>query len=242
MELKSLILGLAFSVGIFAVKSGAGLSYLVAGQSRLRRRLAAIAGFTATYGLVFWLAWLLVSRVDLPAHLDAVMLFFKNGMTLHFLLAGLLLLWGVALLKRGNDTEPGSHGWLLLTLPCPVCFAVILFSGAFLRILLPDVPGLFVLLYAGFITVSLISGLVLHIARRRSPEHGLGTVMVLAALYFLITIAVVPQFGDMERIYRLSTGSVTTTLSDSRLPLLLAAMALAFTFGLVKTLRRASWK
>ncbi len=241
MELKSLILGLAFSVGIFAVKSGAGLSYLLRREPGLPGRLAAVCGFLAGYGAVFWLAWLLVSRVDLLARLDTVMLFFKNGMTLHLLLAGLLLLWGVALLKKEDQAAAGSHGWLLLTLPCPVCFSVILFSGGFLRILLPDVPWLFGWLFAGFIIVSLISGISLALFGRGNAEHGLGTVMVLAALYFLVTIAVVPQFGDIERIYRLSRTS-GTTLADSRLPLLLAATGLAFAAGFLRTLWRSSWK
>jgi predicted transporter len=236
MELKSLFLGLAFSVGIFAVKSGAGLSYLLRRETKLRWRLAAICGFIVSYALVFCLAWFLVNRVDLFSHLDRVMLFFKNGMTLHILLAALLLVWGVTLLKRGDGPEARSHGWLLLALPCPVCFSVILFSGAFLHNLLPDVPWLFVWLYAGFILISLISGLALA---RLGKEHGLGSIMVLAALYFLITIAVVPQFGDIERIYRLSLNSVTI-LENSRLPWLLVGMSLAFMVGFLKTIRRSS--
>ena len=239
MELKSLFLGLAFSVGIFAVKSGAGLSYLLRRETKLRWRLAAICGFIVSYALVFCLAWFLVNRVDLFSRLDTVMIFFKNGMTLHILLAALLLVWGVTLLKKGGGTEVRSHGWLLLALPCPVCFSVILFSGAFLHNLLPDIPWLFAWLYAGFILISLISGLALARFGKGNNEHGLGSIMVLAALYFLITIAVVPQFGDIERIYRLSLNSVTI-LENSRLPLLLVGMSLAFMVGFLKTIRRSS--
>jgi len=89
MEFKSLFLGLAFSVGIFAVKSGAGLSYLLRQEAKWYRLFAAICGFIVSYALVFCLAWFLVNRVDLFPHLDRVMLFFKNGMTLHILLAAL---------------------------------------------------------------------------------------------------------------------------------------------------------
>jgi predicted transporter len=241
MELKSLILGLAFSVGIFAVKSGAGLSCLFTRKVTLSGRLAAFCGFIAGYGIVFFPAWFLASRTNLLSHLDTIMLFLKNGMALHFLLAALLLIWGLALLQKGRGAEPKSHGWLLLTLPCPVCFSVILFSGAFLHNLLPDVPYPFAWLFAGFITVSLMSGLALSFVQQGNPEHSLGTVMVLAALYFLLTIAVVPQFGEIERIYRLSRTSVTS-LADSRMHLLLAGMSLAFTIGLLKTVWRLSWK
>jgi len=240
MELKSLFLGLAFSVGIFALKSGAGLAYKLRRETKWRWRLAATYCFIACYALVFSLAWFLVEQVDLFSHLDTVMLFFKNGMTLHIVLAALLLIWGVTLLKRGSDQETKSHGWLLLALPCPVCFSVILFSGAFLHNLLPDLPWLFAWLYLGFILISLISGVTLTRFGKGNNEHGLGSIMVLAALYFLITIAVVPQFGDIERIYRLSQGSVTI-LENNQLSRFLAGAALAFAMGFFRTFRRSAW-
>jgi len=238
MELKSLILGLVFSVGIFAVKSGAGLSYLLQKESGIVRRFWVLVGFVASYALVFGLAWLVATRVDLLAHLDTVMLLFKNGMTLHMLLAVLLLLWGAALLKKRQGAKEKSRGWLLLALPCPVCFSVILFAGSFLHNLLPDVPYLFAWLFAGFTTLSLFSAIGFALLGGESGEHGLGAAMVLAALYFLVTIAVVPQFGDLERIYRVSKSTVIVV--DQRLPLFLAGMSLVFATGFLKTLKRIS--
>jgi len=238
MELKSLILGLVFSMGIFAIKSGAGLSYLLQKTGGMARRFRVLAGFVAGYALVFGLAWLVVSRVDLLAHLDKVMLLFKNGMTLHFLLALLLLVWGVSLLKKDPEGRKKSRGWLLLALPCPVCFSVILFTGSFLHNLLPDVHGLFVWLFAGFSIVSLLSALGFTMLGNDNAEHDLGLVMVLAALYFLVTIMVVPQFGDLERIYRLR--KATVLVMEPRLPLLLAAMLLIFITAFLKTFRRVS--
>lgn len=141
MEIKSLFLGLIFSLANFAVKSGAGLSYLFRKTGGMAGRLRVIAGFVVGYGLVFGLAWLLVSRVELLAHLDTVMSVFKNGMTLHFLLATLLLVWGAGLLKKKPGGSENSRGWLALALPCPVCFSVILFTGSLLHNLLPDLPA-----------------------------------------------------------------------------------------------------
>ena len=241
LELKSLILGLTFSLGIFAVKSGAGFSYLLQAEARRWRRLLLVCGFISSYTLVFSLAWWLVCRVDFFAHIDKVMLFFKNGMTLHFLLAALLLLWGVALLKKEPDTGK-SRAWLVLALPCPVCFSVILFSGAFLHNLMPRVNHIFVWLFAGFITLSLFSAILILFIGSPRPEHKLGTIMVLAALYFFITIAMVPQFADIERIYRLSLGSVTTLPQLQPLPGLDAGVLLAFGLGFIRKLRRSSWK
>jgi predicted transporter len=238
MELKALILGLVFSMGIFAVKSGAGLFYLVQKTGGMARRLWVLVGFAAGYALVFGLAWLVVSRIDPLAHLDTVMLLFKNGMTLHMLLAVLLLLWGAALLKKRVAPQEQSRGWLLLALPCPICFSVILFAGSFLHNLLPDVHGLFVWLFAGFTILSLLSALGFTMFGKENAEHGLGRVMVLAALYFLVTITVVPQFTDLERIYRVSKSTVIVV--DQHLPLFLAVMFLVFITTFLTTFRRIS--
>jgi predicted transporter len=193
------------------------------------------------YGLLFGLAWILVSQVNFLAHLDMVMLFFKNGMTIHFILAILLLIWGMVLLKKRADSKTRSHGWLLLTLPCPLCFSVIVLSSSFLHRLLPNEPWLFPWLGAGFISISLFSALILaFFSKGKNAEHGLGAIMVLAALYFLLTLAVVPQFADMERIYRLSMSS-TTIMASSQLPLLLAAISLIFAISFIKSFWRTSW-
>ncbi|NPA24216.1 MAG: hypothetical protein GXO34_00115, partial [Deltaproteobacteria bacterium] len=168
------------------------------------------------------------------------------GMTLHFIIALLLLAWGTILLKSGGEEdsqnpEPGrgSRAWLLLALPCPVCFSVILFSGAFLHHLWPGMTALFVWLGAAFITLALAAALLFHLSgNRQRPEAFLGTVMILAALYFLVTIAVVPQFADIERIYRLSQNSVGLLPGSHRL-LLLSVAGLAFICGyLRKTFKR----
>lgn len=115
---------------------------------------------------------------------------------------------------------------------------MILCSGAFLHNLFPENLWIFAWLFAGFIAVSLVSALVFVLFAKSSAEQGLGRVMVLAALYFLVTIAVVPQFGDLERIYRVSKSTVIVV--DHRLPLFLAGLGLVFSLGFLKTLRRAS--
>ena len=101
------------------------------------------------------------------------MLFLQNGMPLHCLLAASLLLWGAALLKQPPENRTKSSGWILLSLPCPVFFLVILFSGGFMHALYPP-PWLFVWLYLVFFVVSCISGLVVGLMKSREPVHGLG--------------------------------------------------------------------
>lgn len=242
MELKSLILGLVFSVGIFAVKSGAGLSYPLVRQARLAGKLGVLAGYGLGYGLVFGFAWILLTRINLPDHLETVMHLFQSGMTMHFVLALLLLLRGIVLLgRREKNAGQASHGWLFLSLPCPVCLSVIVMSCAFLHSFFPENRWIFLWLFAGFILISLATALVLSGQGQGRPEKTLGTVMVLAALYFLITIAVVPQFADVERIYRLSRAS-GLPLADRRLPMLAVGCVLAFGVGFIKTVWRRAWK
>lgn len=274
MEVKSLVLGLVFSLTIFAVKSGAGLAYLLQSHRSWWFRLLALAGYIGSYALLFILVWFLGGRVDFMAHMETVMLFFKNGMTIHFILAVLLLLWGGALLdgRCGCDGR-GSLAWLLLVLPCPVCFSVVLASAVFLQALWPDDPLFFVWLATAFIGVGLVmAGLMLQFSMKlycrqttssrndklscfvvagqvneaarfrsdpamqvakKNAEHDLGLVMVGAALYFLLTIILVPQFADAARIYRL--GLVASSNGDTdHLAWLLLGGVLLFCCGFGK--------
>ena len=240
MELKSLILGLLFSVGVFAVKSGAGLSYQMARQGHAGKWLVATL-YGATYGMLFWLVGKVMERVDFLHHLDSVSGLLKNGMTLHFLLAGLLLAWGFFLIQQGSRNRP-SKGWLLLALPCPVCFTVILFSTGLVHALLPQFHWLILALGAGFISLGLFTAALLaRMGHPAAQENNLGTIMVLAGLYFLLCLAIIPHFSEVERIYRLSQSSVSL-LATPHLAWFLCAASLAFTIGLLQRLwRRASW-
>ncbi len=238
METKALILGLGLSLGVFAVKSGAGLSYI------LRRRgwPAAVLFFATVHAPVFWTAWFVSDRIKAGAYLDRVLLVAENGMALHLLLAALLLVWGVTLLGRCGCSVQKSRGWLLLSLPCPVCFLVIITSGAMAETLMPKIPWLFAYMYAGFVATGLASAFILsRVMRRTPPEHGLGALMVLASLYFLLTVTFAPQMGEVERIYRLSREAVPTA-HDNRRYMLLGGFGLAFAAGFATSMRRLRWK
>lgn len=239
MELKTLILGLAFSLGIFAVKSGAGLGYLLRAEPRFARRMLSLVLFVIGYGLVFACAWLLVERLDFVNHLDGVMTLLQNGMTVHFILALLLLVWGITLLGKGQGYKERSRGWLLLCIPCPVCFSVIFISGAFISNLYPHWPWVFPWLGCGFLLVSVMASLFFYFFDS-GGIHGLGSMMVMVSLYFLLTVTIMPHFADAERVYRLSQ-TVVTGLPLDHLPLLLTSMSVLFTIGLLRTIGIA-WK
>lgn len=206
MELKTLILGLFMSTAAFAVKSGGGLAYVFLQTPGRMGRIGAASLFLLCYALVYGASALLLAHVDLTAHLDTLQDFFKSGMTLHFLLASLLAVWGTILLKQAPGESRPTRTWLALVVPCPVCFSVVLLSSSFAAALYPGKPLVFVALYAGFALVSLGvaaagSGLLKD---RGSPEHFLGVLMLGIAVYFLLSVVIVPQFADLDKIYRIS--------------------------------------
>ncbi len=208
MAYQSLILGILFSVGIFAVKSGIGVAYVVSRQNKKKAKGACWILFALAYLVVFAVAFIILRKVDLIQHLSVIQNFIKSGMAVHLIMAALMFAWGGILLKKENGMSGSSKGWLMLVVPCPVCITVILFSLGFLMAYFPDkmerVAGL---LYFGFLAVSALTVVVLSVLRRQrqtSPESLLGLTMMLIAIYFFLSVTVMPQFADMDRIYRMA--------------------------------------
>ncbi|WDP91013.1 MAG: hypothetical protein HUN04_15450 [Desulfobacter sp.] len=230
MELKSLVLGLVMSMGAFALKSGAGMGYLMADGRKWPVQAGRTLAFAAGYGAVFLLSWGILSHVDLTAHLADFTLLFKSGMTLHLILAVLVMAWGAGLLgaagKGGDegqipgppDAQPSnarptkawpsrarpSRAWMALAVPCPVCFAVILLSSGFLAALYPGQTRVFIWLYLGFVSSAIGAALLVSRAARGRAENLLGTIMVYISGYFILSVLLVPQWADLGRIYRIS--------------------------------------
>jgi predicted transporter len=208
MVYENLILGVLFSIGIFAVKSGVGIAYIVAGQEKTRAKAGAFLLFALTYGLVFVAAALVLTVIDPVRHLAAIQSFVQSGMIVHGIMAGMLMAWGVLLLKRGGGHGQKSKGWLLLAVPCPVCVTVIFFSAGFLITCFPDRPKSAVLaLYLAFVLINLVTLGVIGLYRKKQAipsESFLGGAMLLIALYFILSVTVMPQFADVDKIYRLA--------------------------------------
>ena len=238
MELTSLILGLAFTLGIFAIKSGAGLAHALGGQRGWQRPTLTAFGFGLVYASLFALSWWLAAANGVITRLELAMTLARQGMTVHFLIALLLLLWGVALLRRPGHGQGSSHGWLLLALPCPVCFTVILGCTALLHARFADIPLLPLWLFLGFVVTALLAAFLLS-RFRTFDDRTLGMVMVLAALYFLVTVAVVPQVKDLARIYRLAAAMPLAAAGS--LPVL-AGLTLGCLAAFVATARKTHGK
>lgn len=211
MACNTLILGVVFSIGVFAVKSGVGLHYFLSIPGPRRRKAGGAVLFAALYLSLFLLFQQLVSGVEMVRHLAALQAFIRHGMVVHLLMAGLMALWGLRLLRRGERPDGASRGWLLLVVPCPVCATVIFLSLGFLNACYPGSGmSIALLLFCGFAQIHLLTVLVLAAGRRRKktrPEPLLGGAMLMIAAYFLLSVTVMPQFADADEIYRLALAS-----------------------------------
>lgn len=234
MLYRSLVLGVLFGVGVFAVKSGVGLAYAVSRRKRLRRKVGILLCFSLLYALAFVLIHLLLQRVDPVRHLPAIQRFLQSGMLVHLTMAALMAVWGLVLLKRSGDQTGASRGWLMLVLPCPVCAAVILFSTAFFVSLFPEdclwvsVGLCLTFLLLSFLTFGIVSqhrGLA-----ARSPEAFLGGAMMLTAAYFVLSVTVMPQFADLDSVYRLARNRTGAAEGNLKQVALMAITAGSF-FG-----------
>lgn len=237
MLYKSLVIGVLMSIGIFAVKSGAGIGYRMARQRRVREKIVVWLLFSGVYALLFGFAAAALHYLDPVRHLNAVQTFMQSGMIVHVGLAGVMAVWGMMLLKRAPSENTVSRGWLLLAAPCPVCVAVILFCAAFLVSLFPDHP-LTVMsgLYAVFILISLLTIIAVGMDRKSSdhggPESFLGSIMLLAAAYFILSVAIMPQFADLDKVYRLAGYASDAVNGDRRLIApIVAVLTAAFLLG-----------
>ena len=134
-ETIGLLIGLGFSVAVFAFKTAVGEFYALSGANG-RKKLWLLTGSTAVYILLFAAAFLFDSFVQPFAFLQNGT-FLQAGIGIHLLIAAGFFLWGVLLLTSGNGHRP-ARGWWLLIIPCPVCASVIIFATSFAGLLLPD--------------------------------------------------------------------------------------------------------
>jgi predicted transporter len=252
MEWKTLVLGLLFSYGVFGAKSGVGLYYLLERTHSSLRRLGYAAAFFASYAFVFAVSFVLITQIDFLRHLQAFQRILAAGMWLHLLVAAGLLCWGAYLLRSKPSSSQTSAGWLALTIPCPVCFTVILLSTSLLMAVFPERGGLAVLTaWLTFTSLSLLSCLIMYMTAHRfkiPPDTLLGYSMLFISIYFLLTVLIAPQWSDLDKIYRIAVYTENKRAAEpfgiSELAMI-GGMALAFLAGFgLKSLalgRRTRW-
>lgn len=208
MELKTLFIGIIFAMGIFAIKSGVGLHYLLTKKKNKIIRSFFLSLYGLVYLLLFIVCSIILKHIDMLAYFEMFQQFLKSGMLIHVLMAGGLIVWGIILLK-GRDSSTGkSYGWLAMVVPCPICITVIFLSTAFLVSYFPDSGHMAVLwAYLAFMSIVIVTvtGMTLWGVRAGStPESDMGAAMLLIAVYFFLSVIIMPQFGDVDKIYRIA--------------------------------------
>ena len=208
MELKTLFIGIVFAMGIFAVKSGVGIHYLLTRKEGRKSRLTFLSFYSLVYLFLFLSCAYIIHNIDIISYFETVQRFLKYGMVLHVLMAGGLLIWGVLLLRSSGKSGNGKHAWMALIIPCPVCITVIFLSLSFLISYFPDAVHLAAIsayvAFMGIISATIIIMAFWRYNSSSTPELNIGAAMVLIAIYFLLSIIILPQFGNVGRIYRLA--------------------------------------
>lgn len=210
MELKTLFIGIVFAMGIFAVKSGVGLHYLLTCKAGLKSKLFSLLLYVLVYLSLFMLAAYILRRVDIIAHFETIQKWLSSGMLIHVIMASGLMLWGLYLLKSSGRLKQESYGWIALLVPCPICITVIFISLSFLISYYPDAgylaPLAAYLAFMGIVTVTII-GMTLwdwRVGFSGDSEATMGAAMMLIAAYFFLSVIIMPQFGNLDKIYRLA--------------------------------------
>jgi predicted transporter len=245
MEMKSLILGMVFSMGIFAVKSGVGLHYFAVRTRHLKSTVVVLLSWSGGYLLLFWLMFAVLRQFDFLQHIEMVQDLVTSGMFVHTAMAILMGVYGLILLQKTHVPKK-SRLWMLLVFPCPLCLMVILLSLGFLLSYFPDIRWeILSAVWAGFVGIALATLLIMKtvVAGKRSmPESLLGAAMLFIAAYFVLSVMLMPQFGDIDKIYRLATyqGDHTKT-SLTQIAGMILILAVFFMMGFAsgkKTMRR----
>ncbi|MBT8341093.1 MAG: hypothetical protein HKP58_12135, partial [Desulfatitalea sp.] len=98
-------------------------------------------------------------------------------------------------------------------------------------------------LYAMFMMINLLTILVLRLwkqYRNSSADSLLGGAMFFIAVYFLLSVSIMPQFADVDKVYRMAVYQSGSTAEPPRqLILFLSCMVILFAGGFSATALKA---
>jgi len=183
------VIGILIAIFIFGIKTGIGCGFSNAGS----RKIIAVAG---SYFLLSVLVGSIVGNFSME-HLENI---FGLGLGVHVLLSLLLIGAGVYTQKKWNaGRDVSGHTFLVLSMPCPVCLAVLTFCCMLLASSF-ELSGLKIGLLVG--TVFCISVLVSSFGLKRlgkTPES-LGSVMLLLGIYYLLGAMIIPSYMKTKQL------------------------------------------
>jgi predicted transporter len=225
VELKTLVTGIFISMAAFSVKAGVGWAYMPR-SGRFRARVGAYLAVAAMYAALFAAVYIAARRVNLLSNYETLLPLLQGGVTMHWIAAVLTFGWGLILFGMHSTNGPRrevcggdkrGYAWLALVIPCPVCLSAVLMSVSCLVLYFPDdAASVTALLYAAFMALATASGILSLVFKKRceDAERALGEAMMLISAYFILSALVMPQFAEIERIYRMSEYSRGTGAED----------------------------
>lgn len=220
-ETIGLLIGLSFSVAVFAFKTAVGEFYALSGAGDGKKKWLLTCA-TVIYILFFAAAFLFDSFVQPLTFLQNGMLL-QAGTGLHLLVAAGFFLWGVLLLTSESGHRP-ARGWWLLIIPCPLCASAIILATSFAGFLLPDAARtvhLFVPVLFFAVNFSVLGLLEFFIRRGGMDPYDLtGRLMLFVGIYFAGLLLLIPNFDRIEQMYRIIAGQNEETGVNWQIPVL----------------------
>ncbi len=245
MEWKSLILGLTMAFSVFAVKSGAGLFYVVDTCPSASRRWVYRGAYSSGYALLFTLAYYSFTWLHIFDHVELFQDLTEAAMGIHVLMAAGPLFWAIQLLRtlQRNQAEPSlNRAWITLIIPCPICLTVIVLTTALLISFFPERAWYSTCAgYALFVIISLSASSLIQFARNRrqlSAESILGGSMLFSAAYLVLAVLLIPHWSDLDKVYRIASVQAEKSAMDVQLVIeAVAVLVFLFFAGFVMKLR-----